>query len=809
MIHPKYAKTLELDKILRQLADRCHYDDSRQKATGITPLTDIDEVQREMGRTNDLFQLTVRFGTPTFTGFHNPCGRLKIAKQGGTLSPGDLLNIAAVLRQSRTLSQWSGQFAGQPAEEETSVSEQFSRLYQNLGLEREISSAIISEDMIDDNASGTLAAIRRKIRQTELKAREKMEKMIRSSSYQKYLQDSIITMRDGRFVVPVKAEYKSEIQGLVHDTSGSGSTYFIEPIAVVEANNEIRVLQSKEQEEIERILAELSARCGDCCDDICWAFENVIDLDLLFAKVALAARMKAQMPRIVEDGRILLKKARHPLIDPDKVVPIDIRLGDDFSCLVITGPNTGGKTVTLKTLGLLTLMTMCGLLIPVADGSVISTFEDVLVDIGDEQSIEQSLSTFSAHMVNMISILDRADFRSLCIIDELGSGTDPVEGAALAIAILEKLQKKGCRIAATTHYAELKMYALQTAGVENACCEFDVESLQPTYRLLIGVPGRSNAFAISRRLGLAEDVIEEAKSLVESDNRRFEDVIDSLEASRRQFEAMQQQLAEEKKEIDRRRDEIKAYQEQLAADREKEAEKAKYEAMKIVTDVQQQAEGVLAQLDQVRKLKDSEEFTRRLGAVRSQVRGSLGRMHDAANPVVSRAAGGYKLPRPLKVGDDVLIADIDKEGVVLKTPDKSGMVLVQAGIIKSRVRLENLRLLDKSKVKVGGVPAGKMPAGKVRTADISRGLKPGTGRGGVPEVDLRGMNAEEAILELDSFIDSAVLSNIHQITIIHGKGTGVLRNAVQQHLKRHKNVKSYRLGVFGEGETGVTIAELK
>ncbi|MBQ4050451.1 MAG: endonuclease MutS2, partial [Oscillospiraceae bacterium] len=739
---------------------------------------------------------------PSFGGFHNPCGRAKIAHQGGVLSPGDLLNIAAVLRQSRLLFQWSDQFA----DEENAVSEQFSRLYQNNALERMISSAIVSEDMIDDNASGELAAIRRKIRQTELKAREKMEKMIRSSTYQRFLQDSIITMRDGRFVVPVKAEYKSEVQGLVHDTSGSGSTYFIEPIAVVEANNEIRVLQSKEQEEIERILAELSAHVGDCSDNICWAFENIIDLDVLFAKTTLASRMKAMMPKVVEDGKIFLKKARHPLIDPKTVVPVDIRLGDEFTSLVITGPNTGGKTVTLKTLGLLTLMTMCGMLIPVADGSVISTFEDVLVDIGDEQSIEQSLSTFSSHMVNMISILDRADYRSLCIIDELGSGTDPVEGAALAISILEKLQKKGCRVAATTHYAELKMYALQTPGVENACCEFDVESLRPTYRLLIGVPGRSNAFAISQKLGLGDDVIERAKELVQSENKRFEDVIDSLEEARHRLEALQQEVEFEKREIDHRRDEIKAYQKQLIADREKEAERAKLEAMQIVTDVRRQAEGVLADLDEVRKLKDSEEFSRRLNQVRSQIKGKVGRMHDTANPVAARSNGGYKLPRPLKPGDEVLVVDIDKEGTVVKAPDKSGIVLVQTGIMKSRVKLENLRLLDRPKVKVNGNAA---PTGKVRTADVSRGLKGGTQRGGFPEVDLRGMNAEEAIIEMESFIDSAVLSNVHQVTIIHGKGTGVLREAVHQRLKKHKSVKSYRLGVFGEGETGVTIAELK
>ncbi len=799
MIEPKYIKTLELDKILSMLSELTCCETAREKALSIQPLTERDEVQREIDRTNDIYQLTVRFGTPTFMGFKNPVGRLKIAQSGGTLSCSDLLGIAAVLRQARILSQWHNQWE----EEENAVSEQFSRLYLNNSLERDITAAIISEDALDDNASPELAAIRRKIRMTELKIREKMDKMIRSSTYQKYLQDSIITMRDGRFVVPVKAEYRSEIPGMVHDTSGSGSTYFVEPAAVVDANNEIRVLQSKEQDEIERILAELSARCGEDADNIIWTFQNIIDLNVLFAKSTLAYKMKAMAPKITDDGHIVLKKARHPLIDPKKVVPIDFHLGDDYSTLVITGPNTGGKTVTLKTAGLLTLMTMCGLLIPVADGSSISVFDDVLVDIGDEQSIEQSLSTFSAHMVNLVSILSVATYTSLVIIDELGSGTDPVEGAALAIAILEKLRMRGAKVAVTSHYAELKMYAIQTERVENACCEFDVESLMPTYRLLIGVPGKSNAFAISKRLGLDEDIIEAASGLVQSDNRRFEEIVDSLEASRQQYEELKKAIAEEKLEIDRKKAEIDAYQAKLEKEREKEEERAKLQAQAIVRDVQQQADAILDELNQIKKLRDSDEFSKMMLNARSSVRGKMGKMHDAANPIHERTNEGYTLPRALKPGDTVQIYDIDKEGTVVKL-ERGDMVLVQTGILKTRVPLHNLRLIEKEKVKVGGKPLGS-----VRTAGVSRGGRSLGGRGGFPEVDLRGMNIEEALIEVDRFIDSSILSGVHQVTIIHGKGTGALREAIQQHLKKHKSVSSYRLGVYGEGETGVTIAELK
>lgn len=798
MMKPKYLKALELDKILEMLAQETCCESARNLALSIEPETDVDEVIRSLKRTDDAFNLTLRFGTPSFIGLVDPTPRLKVAMAGGTLSPRDLLNIGAVLRQSRSLSQWAHQFE----DEENSISEDLFSLYLNNTLEREISSAIISDDEIDDNASAELASIRRKIRQTELKARDRMEKIIHSSTYQKYLQDSLITMRDGRFVVPVKAEYRGEIEGLVHDTSASGSTYFIEPIGVVEANNEIRVLQAKEKDEIERILADFSARCAECGEDIQLLFGRLMDLNVLFAKTRLASKMNAFCPTVTEDGKINLKKARHPLIDPKKVVPVDVHLGDEFTSLVITGPNTGGKTVTLKTLGLLSLMTMCGLLIPVAPGSSVSTFENILVDIGDEQSIEQSLSTFSAHMTNIVSILEEADYRSLILVDELGSGTDPVEGAALAISVLERFRQRHCRVAATTHYAELKMYAIQTEGVENACCEFDVESLKPTYRLLIGVPGRSNAFAISQKLGLDPAIISHAQALVQSENKQFEDVVDSLEASRQQYEAMTRELAEKEAEIERTRKEIRAHKEQLSKEKAAEVQKAKEQAMRIVSDVQGQANALMDELNQIRKEKDREAFSQKAIAARSQLKSKLDKIHDAANPITERENISYTLPRPLKPGDTVLIVDIDKEGTVLQAPDKSGNVLVQAGIIRSRVKIGNLRLLDKKKVQFNGTNVRTGKGSVKKSINVS-------GRSASMECDLRGMTVDEALLTLDSFIDNAILTHVHQITIIHGKGTGTLRAAVQAHLKQHKAIRTFRLGVYGEGEAGVTVAELK
>ena len=585
---------------------------------------------------------------------------------------------------------------------------------------------------------------------------------------------------------------------MVHDTFSSGSTLFIEPSAVVEANNEIRVLEGKEQDEIQRILQALSAECATFGDSIISSYQLAITLNLYFCKANLAARMNANQPEVTDSGVIRLNKARHPLIDKNKVVPVDIHLGEQFTTLVVTGPNTGGKTVTLKTLGLLTLMTMSGLLIPVGDNSVISIFEEVLVDIGDEQSIEQSLSTFSAHMTNIVSILKQASFRSLVLLDELGSGTDPVEGAALAISVLENLRGRGCRIAASTHYAELKIYALETEKVENACCEFDVATLQPTYRLLVGVPGRSNAFAISSRLGLDEKIIDHAKSLIATDSKRFEDVIDKLEESRQGLEQEKTALSEKNREIEQYKEEIKKLKNSLNSSKERETELARMQARKMLSDIQSRALSLMEELEEIKKSKDKEEFSKLVGAAKSQLKGKLQKLEDAANPVQDQERETYVLPRKLKIGDSVQLIDVGSKGKVISDADKKGRYQIQSGYMKIWVEESNIRLLDNHS------GTNKQTVGKA-----TRTVKNKVERDAKTEIDLRGYTVDEALMDLDMFIDNAVMTNVNVISIIHGKGTGVLRTAVQAHLKKHKSIKSFRLGVFGEGESGVTIAELK
>ncbi len=606
------------------------------------------------------------------------------------------------------------------------------------------------------------------------------------------MQDAIVTLRGGRFVVPVKAEFRNEVPGLVHDTSASGATVFIEPMAVVEANNEIKVLASKEEAEIERILAGFSAEAGAAADEITGGYENAVQLNLIFAKARLAYRMKATLPEVNGEGRIFLKNARHPLIDPQAVVPTNIELGERFDTLVVTGPNTGGKTVSIKTIGLLTLMAMCGLMIPASDGSRISVFRHVLADIGDEQSIEQSLSTFSAHMTKIKGIMQQADESSLVLLDELGAGTDPVEGAALATSILEQLRRRGAKIAATTHYAELKAYALQTDGVENACCEFDVATLRPTYRLLIGVPGRSNAFVISERLGIDHAVVERAKELVSTEDARFEDVVQRLEESRCALERERQEEAALRAAARQAEEEARLQQQRLDQEREQELERARMEARQLVSRARAQAQALMDEIDQLRKNKTQTDAA----AAKQRLRAGVRALEDTADPVTQRRQEDYQLPRPLKEGDNVLIFDIDKKGVVLSPADGSGRVLVQAGIIKTKVPVENLRLLREA-------PPPEPRRSGVRTVRSKAAAPVQT------EVDLRGMTVLDAEITLDQFIDAALLSGVNLVTIIHGKGTGALRAAVHQHLKGHPSIRTYRLGVYGEGETGVTIAELK
>ena len=785
----RHYKTLELDKILEQLAAQTTLPDARELALNLEPQTDLKKVNHLLRQTDDAVMLSGRFGAPSFGGAVNCAGNLRRAEAGGCLTAGELLRIADTLRIIRTVKEWQSRCSSV----ETTLDSYFSGLISNKYLEEKITSAIISEDEISDKASSTLSDIRRKIRTASSKAREVLDKIIHSSKYIKYLQDTIVTQRDGRYVVPVRAECRNNVPGLVHDTSSSGQTVFIEPMGVVQANNDIRMLQNKEEEEIERILFELSANAGDFADTIIRSYDNLTRLNLIFAKANLAYSMRASLPVINDRGVVSLRQARHPLIPKDRVVPIDIRLGSEFDTLVVTGPNTGGKTVTLKTLGLLTLMAMCGLLVPCADNSELSIFRRVLVDIGDEQSIEQSLSTFSAHMTNIIGIMKLANAGSLCLIDELGAGTDPVEGAALAIAILEKLREKRAKIASTTHYAELKEFALRTDGVENGCCEFDVATLKPTYRLLIGVPGKSNAFAISKRLGMDTDVVERAQQLVSGESRQFEDVVEKLEKRRqgleKQLENANRLTAKANTEKQKAENELR----KAKLDAEREIERAKQEAQRIVSSTRARADALVEELEKARREKELS------AEQRSKLRREINQMEAGADPIKLKNIPDeeYKLPRPLKVGDEVLIYDIDKNATVLAPPNKDGVVLVQAGIIKTRVDIKNLRLL-KSKVKP---PAAKLTT--TRSMPSRMDARPET------EVDVRGLTAFEATGVVDKAIDNAVLSGINKLTIIHGKGTGVLRREINRFLRSNKAVKSQRLGTFGEGEDGVTIVELR
>ncbi len=789
----RHCRALELDKILAMLADCANCADSRQLALNIEPTFDYLQTVRLMQKTSDAYSMSMRFGSPSVYGVKNVNESLKRAQKGSALTLRELLDIENVLRTIRAMSDWRKSCDV----DETSLDTLFESLYPNKYMEKRITDAVLSEEELSDNASPALADLRRKMRNASHRVREQLDKMIRSSTYQKFLQEQIVTIRDGRFVVPVKSEYRGEVKGLVHSTSASGATLFIEPMAVVEANNEMKVLESKAKAEEERIILELSVEAGSFADSIIESYHSVVELDLYFAKARLAQNMKAVVPEIGDDGVIELTKARHPLIDAKKIVPIDIRLGKDFDTLVITGPNTGGKTVALKTLGLLTLMAMCGLMIPAFDGSRISVFKNVLADIGDEQSIEQSLSTFSAHMTNIIAILSQTDDNTLVLLDELGAGTDPIEGAALAVSIIETLRQKGAKTAGTTHYAEMKMFALQTPGVENACCEFDVASLRPTYKLLIGVPGRSNAFAISEKLGMDSAIVERAKELITTENTQFEDVVSRLEESRQSMESDRELARTMKIEAQRQKKLIDDEKRRLDDEREKMLARARKEAQSIVDKVRAESQALIDELNEIKKQKDSEQFATLSMEGKIKQRTSLKKLQNLADPVTKKNISDYKPPRKLKRGDTVMVTSLNKEGVILTDPDTSGRVMVQVGIIKTKVDVSELRLVENKKVTVNN----RVPATRTVTSKVERNA--------TTELDLRGMNAEEAVMELERFIDGCVLSSMKTITIIHGKGTGVLRKAVHAALKRNKCIRTYRLGVYGEGESGVTVAELK
>ena len=787
----KSIRTLELPAVLRMLADQTNSAEAREKALAIVPETDIDFVKRLQDETDAARAMIGVKGSPAFSGIKPVGESLYRADRGGALNTRELLDIAGVLRCARRVREYFSE--GEP----TAIDHFFYALRGNHYLEERITTAILDEDEIADNASPELADIRRHKRNAAAKGRQILQKIISSQSYSKVLQETIITQRDGRFVVPVKAEFRGSMPGLVHDVSSSGATIFVEPMGVVQANNELKELEAKEKKEIERILRELSAQAAGSQRDILSDYENLVRLDLIFARGQLSYRMNATRPEIRRSGGVSLRHARHPLLDSGKAVPITIELGQTFDTLVITGPNTGGKTVSLKTLGLLTLMAQCGLHIPADDRSAVSVFDRVLADIGDEQSIEQSLSTFSSHMVTIVKILEEADEHSLILFDELGAGTDPVEGAALAIAIIQHVRERGGKIAATTHYAELKTFAMTTAGVENASCEFDVETLRPTYKLLIGIPGKSNAFAISQRLGLDPMVIETAKAQMDSESIRFEDVLTQLEEKRQRLEKDQTEAERlrSQRETDARK--AREFREQMERAKDNARTRGEAEARRIVREARAQADAIFEELDRLRKEQEKAASWQAVNDARAAIRGQLKSAEeklrfqdDVREPVPAPS-------RPIREGDLVELAGTKRQGVV--TGIVGDRLQMETGNMKLTVKASDVRLIEEAEVREK----------KEAQRQVTTHIRLAGARAAVNELDIRGLMTDEADLQVDQFLDNALMGKLNVVTIIHGKGTGALRKAVHQQLKHHRAVKSFRLGRYGEGEDGVTVVELR
>ncbi len=795
LITEKTIKALEFDKILTELAGATRTSGGAALALSLRPSDYCDEVLRKQQKTTDAKKLIYSKTTPSFGEVRDISDSSERAEKGAQLTTRELLDVACVLRTARMLID----YIRTDKLFETSLDEIFLRLIPNRTLEEKITRAIISEDMIADEASVALADIRRKIRSGKNRIKEILQRYTSSNNYSKYLQENIVTVRNGRYVIPVKVEHKNEIKGLVHDTSSSGSTLFIEPIAVLEANNELRALESKEEHEIDRILYEMSGDVANFASALRLDYMNIVEIDFYFACAELSCRMNAGEVSISENKKVIYNKARHPLIPKDRVVPIDVRISEGNDTMIITGPNTGGKTVTLKTLGLFSLMVQSGLHIPAGDDSSVCVFDRILVDIGDEQSIEQSLSTFSSHMVNIVGIMKNLTGKSLVLFDELGVGTDPVEGAALAVAIIEAVREAGALSAATTHYAELKAYALNTKGVCNASCEFDIETLRPTYKLIIGTPGKSNAFAISQKLGISDKIIERAKLQINNENRKFENVIEKLEQKRIEMEGNKEETAKMKAEF-------RAYREKSEKEIQKklqEAEKMLAEASKksiaMVASAKASSEFVFDQLDKLRKEKDSNKTQAELDEKRKLVREFVRKNEDKYNPVDEVKNEEYVLPRALRKGDEVLIVSIGKRGVLLDKPDKSGNVNLQAGIIKTRVKIDDLQLIEDTST-ITDKDNNKIPTSNYR-ATVNRTVS--------PEIDLRGMMGDEGWLAADKYIDEAIMSGLHSVSIIHGKGTGALRKAIWERLRTDKRIAKFRIGQYGEGDGGVTVLELK
>ena len=789
-LYTKSQQKLELSGVLELLASCACSEDGKNVCLNLRPTSDLDDVKQLLEQTTAAYGLCTKKGNPTFTGIVNISQSLERANKNGCLHPKELLHIGAVLRSARTVKAYVSE--DDPA---TVLDILFKILTPNKYLEDRILGAILSEEEIADNASTTLSDIRRHMRVQSARIKESLQKIISSPAYAKVLREPIITIRQGRYVVPVKSECKNDLPGLVHDVSATGSTYFVEPMSAVNANNALKELEIQEQKEIERILAELSAEVAAHTEELLLNYQTLVELDVIFAKAKLSYRMKAWMPLMNDEGKVDLRNARHPLIDPQKVVPTNIRIGGDYDSMIITGPNTGGKTVTLKTVGLLTLMAECGLHIPAGDGSVLSTFDAILADIGDEQSIAQSLSTFSSHMRTIVDIIGQCDSRTLVLFDELGAGTDPAEGAALAIALIEFCRKMGAQVMATTHYAELKLYAMRTPGVINASCEFNVETLQPTYKLLIGIPGKSNAFAISRKLGLSDDIIKDASDLVGKNDKDFEDVLSQLESQRQQMEQARleaERLRMETAKMNRRSEE---FNEKLRLEQEKLLEKARAEARAIIEEARRSANYAAEEIKAIKKQLSENANTAGINQRQAELRKQLNETEEqirAQQKKIIRPAA----TRPIMIGDTVELLKLGIKANVLSI-NKDGTYTLQAGILKLNAKADELFLLENENPykEKGGHPSHSGREMKMHAA--------------ASEVDLRGMDSVEAINVLELYMDEAMRGKLHSVRIIHGKGTGILRNAVHQSLRKNKFVKTFRLGVYGEGEDGVTIAEFK
>ena len=794
----KTLSTLEFDKITVLLSECAATEGAKARARALTPIADYDDIVARHNKTEDAKRLINAKGYPSFVAGEGVVSAAERAYKGAILSPRELLDIASLLHSSRMLLD----YINTDKLFETCLDEVFLRILPQRELEEKIKRSIISEDMIADEASPELAEIRRKIKATNNRIKDTLQSYIGGVRL-KYLQENLVTMRNGRYVVPVKAEYRNEMKGLVHDTSSSGATLFVEPMAVVDANNELKSLESAEAHEIERILASLSSECGEICSVISLNYHNITDLAFAFACGTLAMQMRAERPHLLKKRSLDLKRARHHLIPRDKVVPIDVSIGGQFNTLIITGPNTGGKTVTLKTMGLLTLMAQAGLQIPASESSSVGVFEEVLVDIGDEQSIEASLSTFSSHMVNVVDILNKISENSLVLFDELGSGTDPIEGAALAISILEKTQSVGALSASTTHYAELKVYALETEGVQNASCEFDIDTLRPTYRLIVGTPGKSNAFAISEKLGMSRDIIKRATSLIERENKQFEDVIERLDTNRIEMEREKNKAEALRREFEEFKLKAESDLKIKIAKSEEEVQKQTQKARQILDSARASSEFIFRQLEDIRKQENKDKRYEMMNAAKDEVRKRL-RESDALLSGIDvkeiSLDDEYTLPRPLAVGDKVYLVTLGKEGVVTALKDKNGLVAVTSGILKTKVGEDKLRLIDgKTQFRRKPEPV-KVNEGKVKKSIVSTFKT---------EVDVRGMIGDDAWFVVDKYLDDAVLASVPSVRIIHGKGTGALRAALWKYFKTDKRIKSYRHGSYGEGDAGVTVIEFK